>query len=152
FEGYQANRTADAERAREAVAHITEGIPLGQPILVGHHSEARARRDAKKIEAGMQRAVDMWETAEYWQRRARGAVRAAKYKERADVRYRRIKGLESDKRKQARNVEDSEIFLKLWSRENLTDVQALAIANREPCGFSQCYPLADYPRAAEASQ
>nr|WP_130953837.1 DUF3560 domain-containing protein [Klebsiella pneumoniae] len=31
--------------------------PLGQPILVGHHSERRARRHAQKIENGMKRAV-----------------------------------------------------------------------------------------------
>lgn len=32
---------------------IAEGIPFGQPILVGHHSERRARRDQARIEAGM---------------------------------------------------------------------------------------------------
>ena len=35
-------RAADAERAHAGVNAITDGIPLGQPILVGHHSEKRA--------------------------------------------------------------------------------------------------------------
>ena len=43
FEEYSDKRTDDAERARAAVSEIADGIPLGQPILVGHHSAKRAR-------------------------------------------------------------------------------------------------------------
>ena len=96
FEDYSENRATDAERARNAVSAITDGIPLGQPILVGHHSERHARKDAEKIENGMRRAVKMWETSEYWKERAESALRHAKYLERPDVRMRRIKGIESD--------------------------------------------------------
>src|SRR5882757_1787919 len=53
FEQYSDNRMADAERARKTVAAIADNIPFGQPILVGHHSEKHARRNAKKIENGM---------------------------------------------------------------------------------------------------
>lgn len=98
FEGYRENRTADADSARQAVARIADGIPMGQPILVGHHSERHARRDAEKIENGMRRAVRMWETANYWKSRAAGAIRAAKYKELPAVRARRIKTIEADLR------------------------------------------------------
>ena len=45
---------------------------MGKPILVDHHSERRARRDAEKIENGMRRAVKMWETSVYWTQRAAG--------------------------------------------------------------------------------
>ncbi len=93
------------------------------------YSEKRARKDAQRIENGMRKAVQMWETSEYWQRRAAGAILAAKYKERADVRARRIKGLESDKRKQEKYISESEKYLKLWSREGLTQEQAIEIAN-----------------------
>ena len=55
FEDYREKRTGDAERAREAVSAIADNIPLGQPILVGHHSERHARKDAEKIENGMRR-------------------------------------------------------------------------------------------------
>lgn len=96
FEEYGEHRAADAAAARDAVAKIADGIPLGQPILVGRHSEKHARKDAEKIENGMRRAVKMWETAGYWKSRAAGAIRAAKYKERPDVRARRIKGIEAD--------------------------------------------------------
>jgi hypothetical protein len=96
FENYSESRANDAEQARAAVAAIADHIPLGQPILVGHHSERHARKDAEKIENGMRRAVKMWETSAYWEQRAAGAIRAAKYKERPDVRARRIKTIEAE--------------------------------------------------------
>lgn len=96
FEGYGEKRTAEAESAHAAVDHISERFAGGQPILVGHHSEKRARKDAEKIENGMRKALKLWETASYWTDRAAGALRHAKYLERPDVRARRIKGLESD--------------------------------------------------------
>lgn len=115
FGEYQVKRTADAEAAREAVARIADNIPLGQPILVGHHSERHARKDAERIENGMRKAVKMWRTAQYWEDRARGAIRHAKYKERPDVRARRIKGLEAEVRKMEKSKAAGTSALRLWS-------------------------------------
>ncbi len=78
-------------QALDEVERLAAMIPPGQPILVGHHSERRARRDAQRIENGMKRAVMLFERAEYWEERARSALLHAKYKERPDVRWRRIK-------------------------------------------------------------
>jgi Domain of unknown function (DUF3560) len=117
FNDYSDNRAEDAEQAREAVASIADNIPLGQPILVGHHSERHARKDAERIENGMRRAVRMWETSKYWKQRAAGAIRAAKYKELPAVRARRIKGLEADKRKHERTKGKAEFCVKFWSGE-----------------------------------
>ena len=107
FDEYHDKRTADAESAHSAIKRLADGIPLGQPILVGHHSERHARKDAERIENGMRRAVKMWETAEYWTRRAAGAISHAKYKERPDVRARRIKRIEADLRKVERSDKES---------------------------------------------
>lgn len=41
------------KRAREIGSHI----PMGQPILVGHHSEKRHRRDLEKIDRSYQEAL-----------------------------------------------------------------------------------------------
>ena len=57
FENYSENRAKDAEQARKQVAAIAEHIPFGQPILVGHHSEKHARRDAKRIDDGMRKSI-----------------------------------------------------------------------------------------------
>jgi protein-L-isoaspartate O-methyltransferase len=129
FEGYRENRAADAEAAKRAVETITNGIPLGQPILVGHHSERRARKDAERIESGMRRAIKMWDTAEYWKSRAAGALQHAKYKERPDVRHRRIKGLETDRRREEKRIAEWEEFATLWQQPGITLDRAKAIAN-----------------------
>ena len=114
LENLSERRTQDADRAQKAVHAIADGIPFGQPILVGHHSERHARKDAEKIENGMRKAVECWKAAQYWQDRAKGAIRLAKYKERPDVRARRIKGLEADKRKEERSQADAQKFLKAY--------------------------------------
>jgi len=150
FGNYSDSRSRDAESARKGVAAIAEHIPFGQPILVGHHSERHARKDAQRIEAGMRQAVKMWDTAEYWKYRAAGALRHAKYKERADVRARRIKGLEADKRKNERTIAEARNALNLWQREGLTLEQAKAIADYNY--VSRRFPLADVPRDPPASQ
>jgi len=115
LEDLSARRAQDGDRAQNAVHAIADGIPFGQPILVGHHSERHARKDAEKIEKGMRRAVEMWKAAEYWQSRAKGAIRLAKYKERPDVRARRIKGLEASKRKEEKSQQEADMWLKLWT-------------------------------------
>jgi hypothetical protein len=63
FEGYEDSRLRDAESARQRVAAMADNIPLGQPILVAHHSDRRARKDADRIRTGMRTAVKMWDTA-----------------------------------------------------------------------------------------
>jgi predicted RNA methylase len=129
FQDYSESRANDAEQAREAVSAIADNIPLGQPILVGHHSEKHARKDAEKIRNGMTRAVKMWEQAQYWRSRATGAIRAAKYKERPDVRARRIKGLEADQRKQQKEKAALEKLLKFWQQESITQERAEVVCN-----------------------
>ena len=128
FEDYHDNRTKDAERAHKAVSAIADSIPLGQPILIGHHSERHARRDAKRIESGMRKAVQMWETAQYWKDRAVGALRHAKYKELPTVRARRIKGIEADQRKTRKTRDDAARRLAEWTKDGLTHAEAVRIA------------------------
>lgn len=116
FEQYSDNRAADAESAHKAVSAICEGIPLGQPILVGHHSERRARKDAERIQNGMAKAVKAWEASEYWTRRAAAAIGHAKYKERPDVRARRIKTIEAELRKVQRSLAETASTVKAFER------------------------------------
>lgn len=55
-----ANRAEQAwSRSRKA----TEGIPLGQPILVGHHSEKRHRRDVDRSARAADKALEEQRTA-----------------------------------------------------------------------------------------
>lgn len=160
METYAEHRADDADRARKAVSAIADNIPMGQPILVGHHSERHARRDAEKIENGMRRAVKMWKQSKYWQSRAAGAIRHAKYKELPSVRARRIKVLEVDKRKQERTKKEKEFQLKFWRGELGKKGGGFIEVNQETALWfcnsydhaSKCFPLIDYPRTPPASQ
>lgn len=116
FEAYSEKRGAEADGARAAVDAIAQRFDGGQPILVGHHSEKRARKDADRIQNGMRRAVKLWETSKYWTARAAGALRHAKYKELPGVRYRRIKTIEADRRREERRLKDAEAFGRLWAK------------------------------------
>ncbi|MCP3965679.1 MAG: DUF3560 domain-containing protein, partial [Lentisphaerae bacterium] len=151
FDGYSVNRSKDANSAHDFVKSITENIPFGQPILVGHHSEKRARRDAQKIENGMRKAVSMWETAKYWERRAEGALRHAKYKENPAVRARRIKKIEAVKRKNLKIIKEYKSFLNLWLFPSILNKStALFIGNYSHIYFK--FPLDKYPRDKHISQ
>ena len=48
-------------------------IPLGQPILVGHHSEKRHRSHLKRIDQHFAEAQEHHDKAEYFRRRAAAA-------------------------------------------------------------------------------
>ncbi len=153
FDEYSDKRKQDADSAHDYVKSITSGIPLGQPILVGHHSEKRARKDAERIENGMRKAVKMWETSKYWEYRAKGALRHAKYKERPDVRARRIKKIEASKRKQEKNIKACRDEFNLWMFPIVfTRSRAMAISNTSQCFYSFSFSLDKYPREPPASQ
>lgn len=129
FAEFSGKRSSEAESAQASSSAIAGRIPFGQPILVGHHSEGRARRDAQRIDDGMRRAVRLWDTSQYWLNRAAAAVNHAAYKQRPDVRARRIKGIEADLRKQERNIQQARETIDALSVPNLTYEQVIVIAN-----------------------
>jgi len=137
FEEYGEKRAKDADRAADAAQSLAGSIPLGQPILIGHHSEKRARRDAEKIQNGMFRAVSLWKTSEYWKRRAAGALAHAKYKELPTVRARRIKKIEADARKVLRSIEKAKKCLECW-RKCETLEQADYVCQATEAGYLPC--------------
>ncbi|WP_050400396.1 DUF3560 domain-containing protein [Bradyrhizobium embrapense] len=157
FDEYSDKRLSEANRAREAVDQIAERFAMGQPILVGHHSEKSARKDKERMDSGMRKAIKLWDTSKYWTARAEGAIAHAKYKELPAVRHRRIKGIESDKRKLERQQAETERQLKAWQIvAGITDPEkqraaGLAVANTGGY-WSMSFPLADYPRDPPASQ
>lgn len=51
-------RAAKADAAFKAAHDLGEMIPFGQPILVGHHSEKRARSHARRIETNMVAGIE----------------------------------------------------------------------------------------------
>ena len=72
----RSNRLRAESEAKAATASaIADMIPLGQPILVGHHSERRARRDAQRIRDGFGKAHELATRAAELERRAEAVGR-----------------------------------------------------------------------------
>ncbi|WP_374439171.1 DUF3560 domain-containing protein, partial [Inhella sp.] len=150
FAGHSAARQRQGAQLQEAVHKIGQRFEMGQPILVGHHSERRARKDQERMQRAMGAAVNAWETAAYWQERARGALAHADYKARPDVRARRIKGLEAELRKAQKEVQTAQTHLNAWRKPGLTIERAQSLANY--LHYSWEFTLAQFPRELPASQ
>lgn len=69
---WAAGRREKSDAAFEKARVVADGIPLGQPILVGHHSEKRHRKDVERIDAGMREGVESSKMAEHHEARAAG--------------------------------------------------------------------------------
>lgn len=66
-----------AEKNRQESAHayekakaITEMIPFGQPILVGHHSERGHRKAIETFDNSMRKSIELDKKAEYYEQKA----------------------------------------------------------------------------------
>ena len=100
---WAAGREAKAAAHFRAVHDLAERIPLGQPILVGHHSEAHARKDAARIDQGMRAGWEDSKTAQSMNSRAANietALGRAIYSDDPDACERlreRIAGLEAQR-------------------------------------------------------
>lgn len=96
-------REAKSAQAFAGVRRIADGIPLGQPILVGHHSERRHRRDIARIDSGMRRGVEHEQKAREMSSKAAEIDRQAEraiYSDDADAVEQleaRITGLETER-------------------------------------------------------
>lgn len=70
FQGFADNAQRRANAASRSARAATEGIPLGQPILVGHHSERGHRAALRKQNRRYERARDEQDRADHWNHRA----------------------------------------------------------------------------------
>lgn len=75
--GWAEKREAKAEAAEAKTRQISDMIPLGQPILVGHHSEGRHRRDLERINNGWRASIENGRKAEDMRSRADNIEAAA---------------------------------------------------------------------------
>lgn len=70
-----ADRAAAASAAAyERSRQIADRIPLGQPILIGHHSERGHRADLRRIHSAMDKSVSESQRARHLQERAEAAA------------------------------------------------------------------------------
>lgn len=96
-----AQADAGFARARE-MASI---IPLGQPILIGHHSERRDRNYRARINSTEDRALEAHNAAEDTSRRAASAANTQAHRESLPATLRRIATLEAERRDVTRRLD-----------------------------------------------
>jgi hypothetical protein len=72
-----ANQQRAAKSADQAAHDLSRGWEPGQPILVGHHSEERARRERKRVRDLTTKSGDHQEKAKDLKQRAEGVVAQA---------------------------------------------------------------------------
>lgn len=120
FEAYGESRAKDSSAAYQRSSEIAKRFEFGQPILVGHHSERKARRDQAKMHNAMDKSVKMSELAGRWESRAKAVLAHADYKSQPGVRVRRIKTLEAEQRSHQRDFDDANNRFVFWSQPDLT--------------------------------
>jgi Domain of unknown function (DUF3560) len=101
YAGNAAERSDAALSRARALGRRFEG---GQPILVGHHSEAGARRDQKRMWDAEERGHAEHGKSRYWAGRAAAAERLKDSRESVPVTLRRIAKLEAEARSIQRSL------------------------------------------------
>lgn len=127
FDGY----TESAQKESEALWNRDRAVldaMNGQPVLVGHHSEKRHRRELRRLDDHMRKRIELGKRASYWEQRAAGAVSWARHKESPDVRARRIKGLEADARRVEKRRKGYALVLEHFT-EDAPFTRLIALAN-----------------------
>lgn len=131
FSGYLEKREGEAEA-------LADRYDAGPRVHAAQDS-GRAERAAARHDRIGGRAASKWETAEYWAQRTRGVIAHALYLERADVRHRRIKGIESEilglEKRTARAKTERALWAKVAAMTD-TDAQnrcALRLSNVVDC-------------------
>lgn len=101
----RADRAADAAQAAAARGReIASRIPFGQPILIGHHSERRHRRDLATIDRAHRTAAEQEERATELARRAQVAGADTRVRYQPQQVARRITHLEVEQRRLERRI------------------------------------------------
>lgn len=116
LEGIASRRASEASAFARRADELSQSFYMGQPILVGHHSERRARKDQERMHSAMDKATKAHKAIGYWQYRAESVERHANRKNDPRVRARRIKTLLSELRDLQRRLNEAHKALAVWER------------------------------------
>lgn len=123
----QREATSYARRADE----LAERFYMGQPILVGHHSERSARKDQERMHRAMSKANELHRTANYWLGRIEGVEHFANMKNRDRTRANRIKTLLAELRELQRGINRAHRALELWQQLETPEAITHALGNSD---------------------
>ncbi|EQA97258.1 hypothetical protein L286_23315 [Sphingobium sp. HDIP04] len=115
------------KRRNEAVSlhrhadELSQAFYMGQPILIGHHSERKARKTKERMDAAQDKAGKAERAANYWLYRAEGVECFANMKNNPRVRANRIKTLLAELRDLQRAINKAHSNLALWEKVTTDD-------------------------------
>ena len=115
-------RARDASAFHRAADELSKAFEFGQPILVGHHSERKARKTQEKMHNNMSKAVKAQNAVGYWHYKAEGVERFANMKNDPRVRARRIKTLLAELRDLQRRLNTAHKALELWEKVTTSEL------------------------------
>lgn len=98
FGGYADSAARSSETAWKKSHDISERFAFGQPIIVGHHSEGRARRDHARMDDAMCKSIGERDRADHWSGRAQAAANYEQFRKDPGRTLRRVGKLRADLR------------------------------------------------------
>ena len=121
---YFDNAESRAQAATRVADGIARHIPMGQPILVGHHSERRHRRDLDRIDSQMRKSIEESKKADYFSTKAANLERDAE---------RMLK----DRSYLMNRIEEAEVYLRRLERHarEYSDYTARVIETEEKLNY-----------------
>lgn len=126
---------------------LSQAFYMGQPILIGHHSERKARKTQERMNAAAGKAVKAEKAANYWLYRATGVECFANMKNAPRVRANRIKTLLAELRDLQRGINEAHKALELWERFDTAEKVLWAVENTN--GDTLGIPWGTYNKRAE---
>ena len=109
-------RRGEAVSLHARADDLSQAFYMGQPILIGHHSERKARKTQERMQSASDNARKAESAANYWLYRAEGVERFANYKNNDRVRAGRIKTLLAELRDLQRGINEAHKARELWEK------------------------------------
>ncbi|PTR08656.1 MULTISPECIES: DUF3560 domain-containing protein [unclassified Novosphingobium] len=131
LEELASKRHREANAFARRASELSEAFYMGQPILVGHHSERKARKTKERMDAAQAQANKAHQTANYWLYRASGVEHFANMKNDPRTRANRIKTLLAELRDLQRGINNAHAALAIWDNMTTDEKIRWAIGNMD---------------------
>lgn len=134
-------RAAQASAFSRAADDLSRAFEFGQPILVGHHSERKARKTQERMHSAMDKASKAHQAIGYWHYRAEGVEAHANHKNDPRVRARRIHTLLAELRDLQRRLNTAHKALAAWETLNTDNLIRMALGRSDLFSFNLYSPV-----------